>query len=841
MDLQALSGLIIAVVGYLVVEFILSLWKDAPTKFGQQVFGAVRRQWKERVYLRSILRDPRFAQWKPEAQRYVALRAIKAQKSGGASAPQPLLDLLHDHLKRREAVLVLGDPGAGKTTAMEALTYRLAHTAYRRSTFVWFAWLGAAAILLLWSPLAALIWLGGGLVIISRARWWVTPFFLELRAFFGPGARDFLAAAVKEATGDETLLGAKGRCLFLLDGANEINRDHAARFLETWRQQNPPLAFLTSRTGEKPALEAPTVEVCELDDEGVKAFMGVYLRERQEREKAGGERVEVEPDFAELQRKGLLTERGVGRNPYWLRMLVLSGLRTRNRGALFLSFARELLRREIEVKPEERKRKPEWAAVPLEVEMEALAELALAMNRERQVGFEGEENWQKARQILKATLGDRREGPDDVLGEAEAATLIRQRYKERIEFTHQLVQEFFAAYALRRENRWEEAITRCDDSWWWETLFLLGGLTAAPEAGGSPQTWANFTRQVLGDARNDARLFVAIGLLRSVEGPATEVSRAVLSAFAAAVDETPTEGQQRAARELARTLGDEAAEGFADLLDDGELSVQKKGVAILRHVGGKRAAQLLATKTLGDRNLGETGLAALIAVGSPAVEPLIAALKDANWNVRQAAAEALEKIGQPAVEPLIVALKDVDEDVRQRAAEALGRISDARAVEPLIAALKEANENVRERAVEALGKIGQPAVEPLIAALKDANGDVRWRAAAALGHIGDVRAVEPLIIALKEADGNVRWRAAWALGLIRDARAVEPLSAALHDAHEYVCWWAAEALGKIGDARALPELERVGREDKGRTAWGSSVADEAKRAAENIRRRLRGS
>ncbi len=80
MDLQALSGLIIAVVGYLIVEIIFSLWKGVPTKFGQQVFGAVRRQWKERVYLRRILHEERFAKWKPEAQRYVALRAIKAQE-----------------------------------------------------------------------------------------------------------------------------------------------------------------------------------------------------------------------------------------------------------------------------------------------------------------------------------------------------------------------------------------------------------------------------------------------------------------------------------------------------------------------------------------------------------------------------------------------------------------------------------------------------------------------------------------------------------------------------------------------------------------------------------------
>ncbi len=159
------------------------------------------------------------------------------------------------------------------------------------------------------------------------------------------------------------------------------------------------MAFFTSRAREKPALEVPvTLEVCELDDKGVRKFMGVYLREK--KGKAGKretQNVDVGGDFAELQRKGLLAERGIGRNPYWLRLLVWSNLRTRNRGELFLNFACDLISRnigtddalilkDVPVKLEERKRK--WAIVPLNVEMDALAELALMMSSNQQVGLE---------------------------------------------------------------------------------------------------------------------------------------------------------------------------------------------------------------------------------------------------------------------------------------------------------------------------------------------------------------------------------------------------------------------------------------------------------------------
>lgn len=48
---------------------------------------------------------------------------------------------------------------------------------------------------------------------------------------------------------------------------------------------------------------------------------------------------------------------------YWLRMLVLSGLRTRNRGQLFLNFAQTLILREIEEKPRYRDRQPAWTTI----------------------------------------------------------------------------------------------------------------------------------------------------------------------------------------------------------------------------------------------------------------------------------------------------------------------------------------------------------------------------------------------------------------------------------------------------------------------------------------------
>jgi len=191
-----------------------------------------------------------------------------------------------------------------------------------------------------------------------------------------------------------------------------------------------------------------------------------------------------------------------------------------------------------------------------------------------------------------------------------------------------------------------------------------------------------------------------------------------------------------------------------------------------------------------------------------AVDPLIKALEDSDDRVRWYAAEALGKIGnEKAVDPLIKALEDSDDRVRWYAAEALGKIGNEKAVDPLIKALEDSDDTVRWYAAAALGKIGnEKAVDPLIKALEDSNDRVRWYAAEALGKIGNEKALDPFIKALEDSNDRVRWYAAEALGKIGNEKAVDPLIKALEDSDDTVRWYAAEALGKIGNVEILKKL-----------------------------------
>jgi HEAT repeat protein/energy-coupling factor transporter ATP-binding protein EcfA2 len=805
-NMDALNSILVLILIAILFDSIRGLVTKSPP----YLIAPFVRFWRETAYLRNILHDKRFAQWKPETARYVALCAIKAQS--GREMPRPVLDLLQESLKRGEPVILLGEPGAGKTTALEALTYRLARRAYRWNILLWFLLLLIAVLLSRQMPSLALLWLASFSLWEALARRLIVPIFLEARSdYIGGEVKGWIENVLKAHLGTRPLLGSYRRAALLVDGVNEVRAGLYETFVEGWRSflREQRRAILTSRTGEAPSerLEGSTVlTICDLDDAGVREFLEVYGREKARVENRRYTDEDVHRDFEELRNKNLLGERDIGRNPYWLKMVVESGLYTPNRGALLRKFAERLIRREIKEKPEERKRRPEWKIVPLEVEMDALGRLALAMHREQRIGYTGEKGWETARGVIRAALGDLPYKPDDILGEAESATLLRIKYKERVEFVHQLVQEFFAAWALRK--RWQEALNHAEDVRWWEILFLLGGLVYAEDV----DAYCKLVKQTLGKGKNTQCLFVSIGLLRSVsENPPEDISEEVINRFASPISRTLTAEQRRAARELERILGQDTVEAYGLLLNNRDPHIRVKGLVLLTALQSRRSVELLANtlhKEDEDVEVRRFAAEALGKIGNEsAIEHLIKAIDDDLPDVRCCVIDALGKIRDPrAVEPLIAKLGDSEADVRWRAARALGKIGDARAIDSLITALCDQNANVRRHAAEALRNIGVPAVPLLVASLHDPDAGIRRSAVEVLGKIGDSRAVDSLITALRDRDVGVRKSAAEALGKIGDARAVKPLIGALRDQDTGVRRSAAEALGKIGNARAVKPL-----------------------------------
>ncbi len=170
-------------------------------------------------------------------------------------------------------------------------------------------------------------------------------------------------------------------------------------------------------------------------------------------------------------------------------------------------------------------------------------------------------------------------------------------------------------------------------------------------------------------------------------------------------------------------------------------------------------------------------VSALGEIGSEAaILALIELLRCDNSNLRLRAAVALGRVGsEVAIPALIELLQQKNPNLRLRAAETLGRVGSEAAIPVLIELLKCDNSDVRLRAAHMLSKIGlevvpaleeldkigsEPMVPALIELLKRENSNVRLTATYMLGKIGSEAAIPALIELLRHEDSDVRQKAA---------------------------------------------------------------------------------
>jgi len=400
---------------------------------------------------------------------------------------------------------------------------------------------------------------------------------------------------------------------------------------------------------------------------------------------------------------------------------------------------------------------------------------------------------------------------------------LSEAHTDRYLFSHMTLREYLVAIRLHNAWRWDARCTRrflklrlhLPD--WREPLALLAGLLDAADAQ-RLLTWIAHARSPE-ERRLRRDLLLAAKL--AVESGHGQIMRGILVPRLLRVlrGRRVEDSVHKAAAAALGEIGAPAVPGLLAALRDAEEDVRRKAAWVLGKIGDAAAVPgLLAALHDADVDVRVAAAAALGQIGdATAVPGLLAALHDADVDVRWTAARALERIGDAAAVPgRLAALGDADADVRWAAAVALGQIGDNAAVPGLLAALGDADADVREAAAAALGEIGDAAAVPgLLAALGDANADVREAAAAALGEIG-APAVPGLLAALGDADERVREAAAEALGQI-GAPAVPGLLAALGDADADVRQAAAWALRNL-----LPASPPRDREE--RRTWQKAMA-----------------
>jgi HEAT repeat protein len=185
----------------------------------------------------------------------------------------------------------------------------------------------------------------------------------------------------------------------------------------------------------------------------------------------------------------------------------------------------------------------------------------------------------------------------------------------------------------------------------------------------------------------------------------------------------------------------------------------------------------------------------------PAVtQALTARLNDKDKKMRRAAATALQGRAESAViQALTARLDDKDKKVRQAAATALQGRAESAVIQALTARLNHQDKKVRRAAATALElQQGPELTEALIARLDDQDKWVRWATAKALQHQSGANVSQALITRLDDKDKWLRRAAAAALWRQQGPGVDEALIARLDDQDPGMRAAAADALRERG-------------------------------------------
>ena len=478
----------------------------------------------------------------------LSFRALRHAFSSAHHAPEThIFTDLRDGLTRYGHLLLLGPPGGGKTTALWRLALDLAEAGLA----------GADSV-----PLPVFVRLGGlqpGQSLPDLLKADLASASLE----DAHGLRFSLTAHRNLAGLLETLL-EPGQLVLLWDGLNEVPRSRfaaSAHALDAFRRAYP---------GRLGGTQTQSVTTCRADDyallceEGgadpypvqgvtIQGLDQATIRQVVIGRLGAGKGAALldalnQPEHAALA--------GLARTPLLLTMLCevydAAGALPRNRGQLLQQFVAQRWVWEQQRNPEG------W--IPAEVQESALARLAYVITESAGRGTSVPRAF--AEQHLRASGGVA--DPADLVRLARSADLLEPLADgAQVRFTHQLVQEYFAAVALRMKltsaTTWQsiplvgktigERILRRyarlgERTNWEETLLLLAGID------GEGSLAQDLIRAFLGDPVRAAQLILASDL-----PPSPELETEIREGLTALVrDEAQTQNRRRAAGSLSTQL-----------------------------------------------------------------------------------------------------------------------------------------------------------------------------------------------------------------------------------------------------------------------------------------------
>jgi HEAT repeat protein len=705
----------------------------------------------------------------------------------------PVIEAISKYAK--EHVLLVGKPGSGKSTALQRL-----------------------------------LWETADKIIKGENKRNVIPVLVELRSWQKQTTcvteliqKTFQKNNLRLKLEEITDLLVDGRLLLLVDGLNELPSDDSRRNVADFREeyQQTPMIFTTRDLAVGGDLGIKKqLSMQPLTAEQMRQFVRAYLPKLGEKMlKQLGDKLQK---FAET--------------PLLLWMLCevykKSGKIPTNLGESFRNFT-ELYDNKLKADVPGYDNYRDWCRNLLEIlayrMMEHKKSIDFLLNIDKRLAedilteYIKKEGFDKPRDYAKRWL-------EDLLKHH----VISMVDNNKIEFRHQLFQEYYAAeYLLRNlpENDGELKKDYLNLLKWTEPLALMLALVDDEEQAVRVVRLALGVDLILGarlagEVKRDFQektvgLILEKKLHKKIEVDFLGItgSEFAVNHLINALKDKDT-GVPFYAVDALGNIGNEAAvNALINTLNDGEswLGCTIRAADALGNIGNEAAVNALIN-ALNNENLIDylniTGRALGKIGNEAAVNALISALNHKNAIIRINAAIALGVIGnEVGVNTLINALSHKNSNIRKKsairtnAAIALGNTENQAAVNALINALNDEDLHVRHRAAIALEKGNETTVNALINALNNEDLHIRNRAAIVLDKIGNEAAVNALINTLSYEDSDIRISATEILGNTENEADINVLINALNDKNSYVRSISAVlVLGKIGDEAAVNAL-----------------------------------
>jgi HEAT repeat protein len=576
----------------------------------------------------------------------------------------PFPQALHQY----KALVVLGDPGSGKTTLMK-----------------WLALLGTRGPLATHAALGVALYQLPLLVSVGR--------LAELRSTLGEAATvvDAMALYFRERNVDQDEAGLRefldralrqGRCMVLLDGLDEVHseaRESVMRWLESFAIQYPTNRFIASaRQVGYVGLDLPgatEVTLGPFKDEQVRRYIHSFQRAYKAWEEGIPDDVTADRSATELLEALFANQRlhELSRNPFILSSLALihraEGQLPRHRVQAYEIFARTLCetwgqaRRIVAGGPEEEQLRYEEEAVPI------LGQLALEMHRKWPTGVAPESF---IVEVLTSAIQEREGTPPETASRSAREFLkkagadvqiLLERGAGRWGFLHLTFQEFFAAMGLHAaEEFFEEGMARLFQSRWEEILRLGVGYMALVQK--RAEGVRRFIQSTLNHKEHGQRAYITQVLRKQIP---------LAALFATEAGDT-----------LPAALQDTLARQFSEWLCMMPQSVTEASFndVLLSDFSGRLAQPLLRLAGSEQPEVRAQAVFHLGKLKAPSAVPvIISALNDTAAQVRVAAAAATEAmLLLNAGERLEELLSDHDPMVKSSAASALVVLRPERAL-----------------------------------------------------------------------------------------------------------------------------------------------------------------